>query len=59
MSLRFYRDMYCNTEKKLEEVFQSEFQRLMLEHENRVAGQKDKPSVTISDFGKILKLKKQ
>lgn len=53
-SLRFYRDMNSNTEKKLEEVFQSEFQRLKLAHEEQVAELKDKPSVTISDFGNVI-----
>lgn len=52
-SLRFYRDMNSNTDKKLEEVFQSEFQRLKMAHEEQMAELKDKPSVTISDFGNV------
>lgn len=50
-SLRFYRDMNSNADKKLEEVFQSEFLRLKLAHEEQAAESKDKPSVAISDFG--------
>lgn len=53
-SLRFYRNMLSNTEKKLEEVFQSEFQRLKMAHEEQVFEQKGKPSITLSDFGKFI-----
>lgn len=53
-SLRFYRNMKLNVDKKVEEVFQLEFQRLRVLHEEAMKEKLTKPSVTMADFGKNL-----